>query len=148
MVDDSRRKFPRSLLQADTIVVSCGLANFECTSWSTQRCHKFWGLRDELGTTADYDKFLESSEDNFPGVSDGRSVWMIDCRKLDHPDCDKNPRILVGRNPRIRRSTMGSKDYIELQEWTSSFSCERRVVVEYVDSPRWTPTLRSLVALL
>ena len=27
--DDSRRIFPRSVLQADTIIVSCGLANFK-----------------------------------------------------------------------------------------------------------------------
>ena len=66
MVLDSRRIFPRSVLQADTIVVSCGLANFECTSWSTQCCHKYWGLRDELATAANHDKFLESSEDNDP----------------------------------------------------------------------------------
>ena len=74
MVDDSCRIFPRSVLQADTIIVSCGLANFERTLWSTQRCHKFWGLRDEFAAEADYDKFLESFEDNYPGVCDCRSV--------------------------------------------------------------------------
>ena len=52
------RIFPRSVLQAVTIIVSCGLANFERTSWSTQCCHTFWELRDELATAADYDKFL------------------------------------------------------------------------------------------
>ena len=36
------RPFPRSVLQADTIIVSCGLANFEVTTWSKHRCHKFW----------------------------------------------------------------------------------------------------------
>ena len=54
MVDDSRRTCRRSVLQADTIIVSCGLANFERTSKSTQRCHKIWGLRNELATAADY----------------------------------------------------------------------------------------------
>ena len=42
-----------------------------------------------------------SFEDNFPGVSDGRSVRMIDFRKLDVIDCDKRQRIHVGRKPRI-----------------------------------------------
>ena len=42
-VDDSRRIFPRSVLQADPIIVSCGPANFERTSWPTQRCQKIWG---------------------------------------------------------------------------------------------------------
>ena len=117
------------MLQADTIVVTCGLANFEQSSWSThrrhefwgaheelhtkealsrrrpaellhekaavflpayferaswsmQRCHKFWRLHDELVTEADYGKFLNSFEDHYPGVCDGRSVWMIECRKV------------------------------------------------------------------
>ena len=107
MVDDSRRIFPRSVLQADTIIVSCGPANFERASWSTQRFHESWGPRDELATAADFDKFLGSFEDNYTGVCDGRSVWMTDCKKLDDLDCDKNPRIHVGRNP---RSNMGPKD--------------------------------------
>ena len=41
MIDDSCRVLPRCVFQADTIIVSCGLRNFECTSWSKQRSHKF-----------------------------------------------------------------------------------------------------------
>ena len=73
MIDGSRM-FPRSVFQADTIFVSCRLANFERISWSMQRCHKIWGLGGEPATKADYDKFLESFEDNDPGACDGRSV--------------------------------------------------------------------------
>ena len=29
-------------------------------------------------------------------MSDGRSEWMIDCRKLNDPECDKDLRIHVG----------------------------------------------------
>ena len=107
-IHDSCRVFPWS------IIVSCRLANFERTSWSTQRCHKFRGLRDELATATDFDKFLECPEDNYPGVCNGRSLRMIDCRELGDPDCYKNLGIHVGRNPRIMRSTLGSKDYHEL----------------------------------
>ena len=35
-------EIPRNVLQSDTIVVSCGLANFEQSSWSTHRRHEFW----------------------------------------------------------------------------------------------------------
>ena len=42
MVNVRSREFPKSVLQADTIIVSCGLANFERTSWSTHRRHEFW----------------------------------------------------------------------------------------------------------
>ena len=80
MVNVRSRKFPRSVLHADTIVVSCGLANFEQTSWSTQRRHDFWGSYEELDTGADYDKFVRSSEDNDPEMCNGRTLWTIDFR--------------------------------------------------------------------
>ena len=70
----------REVLQADTIVVSCGLANFERTSWSTQRRHDFCGFSEELDTGADHDKFVRSSEDNYPEMCNGRSLWTIDFR--------------------------------------------------------------------
>ena len=72
MVNVRCREYARSVLQADTIIVSWGLANFERTSWSTQRCHKFWRSYDELETEADYDKFVDSFEDKYHGVRNSR----------------------------------------------------------------------------
>ena len=72
-----------------------------------QRCHKIMELRGEPATVADYDKFLESFEDKYPGACDGRSVWMIDYEKLDGSDQDKNLEIHVGRNSRIIKSISG-----------------------------------------
>ena len=42
MVNVRGCEIPRNVLQADTIVVSCGLANFKQSSWSTHRLHEFW----------------------------------------------------------------------------------------------------------
>ena len=50
MVNVRSCEIPRSVLQADTIIVSCGLANFEQSSWSTHRRHEFWGSHEELDT--------------------------------------------------------------------------------------------------
>ena len=41
MVNVRSCEIPRNVLQADTIVVSCGLANFEQSSLSTHRRHEF-----------------------------------------------------------------------------------------------------------
>ena len=106
MVNVRCRKLPRSVLQADTIVVSCRLANVERTSWSTQRRHEFWGSYEELDTEADYDKFVDSFEDNYPEMRNGSSIWMIACRKFDDPDSNLNLRKHISRNPRITRSIM------------------------------------------
>ena len=43
-------EIPRNMLQADTIVVSFGLANFEQSSSSTHRRLEFWGTHEELHT--------------------------------------------------------------------------------------------------
>ena len=115
MVNVRSREFPKSVLQADTIIVSCGLANFERTSWSTHRRHEFCVFYEELDTGADYDKFVGSFEDNYPGMWNGHSIWMIDCRKFDDPGRDKSLRNHIGRNPRIMKSIMESKNYHELQ---------------------------------
>ena len=72
MVNVRCRKLPRSVLQADTIAVCCGLANFERTSWLTQRRHELWGSYQELDTDADCDKFVDSCEDNYPELCNGR----------------------------------------------------------------------------
>ena len=133
MVNARCREFPRIVLQAYTIIVSCGQANFERTSWSMQRCHKFWRSYDELATDANYDKFVDSFDDNCPGVCNGRSIWMTDCRKFDDTDCDKSLRIHVGRNPRIMRSIMESKNHHDLHSrlhgGMSRFFSSKNVVI-------------------
>ena len=42
MVNVRGCEIPRNVLQAETIGVNCGLANFEQSSWSTHRRHEFW----------------------------------------------------------------------------------------------------------
>ena len=111
MVNVRSSEIPRNVLQADTIVVSCGLVNFEQSSWSAHRRHEFWGTHEELRTREDYDKFVRSFKDNYPGMCNGRSIWTIDCRKFDDPDNDRRLRKHIGRNPRILKSILESKNY-------------------------------------
>ena len=99
----------------DTIIVSCGLANFEQSSWSTHRRHEFWGSHEELDTGGHRGRqrqvCSQFCEDNYFGMCDGRSIWMIDCRKFDDPDNDKSLRKHIGRIPRITKSIWISKNY-------------------------------------
>ena len=64
MVNVRGCEMPRNVLQAETIVVNCGLANFEQSSWSTDRRHEFLGAHEELRTKEDYDKFVRSFKDH------------------------------------------------------------------------------------
>ena len=83
---------------------------------------------------------VDSFEDNYPGVCNGRSIWMIDCRKFDDPDCDKCLRTYVGRSPRIMTSIMGSKNYHELRSRlhnaVSRFFASKNIVIRICRSGR------------
>ena len=69
------------------------------------------GSHEELDTGEDNDKFVRSFEDNYPGTCDGRSIWMIDCRKFGDPDNDKSLRKHIGRNPRMTKSILEPNNY-------------------------------------
>ena len=103
-------EIPRNVLQADTIVVSCGLANFEQSSLSTHRRHEFWETHEELRTEEDYDKFVRSFKDNYTGMYKESSMWTIDCRRFDDPDNDRSMRKHIGRNPKIMRVHSGIRE--------------------------------------
>ena len=78
-------EIPRNVLQADSIAVSCGLANFEQSSWSTHHRHEFWVTHERTRTKEDHDEPAHSPKDNLSGMCNGRSIWTIDCRKFDDP---------------------------------------------------------------
>ena len=41
----------------------------------------------------DYDKFVHSFKDKYPGICKDRSIWTIDCRRFDDPnDNDRSTR--------------------------------------------------------
>ena len=135
MVNVHSCEIPRSVFQADTIIVSCGLANFEKFSLSTHRRHELWGSHEELHTGEDYDKFVRSFEDNCLGMCHGSSIRMIDCRKFDHSDIVKSLRKLFGRNPRIMKSFLESKNYHALH-CMHRFSSSKNIVIMICKSGR------------
>ena len=111
MVNVRGCEIPRNVLQADTIVVSCGLPNFEQSSWSTHCHHGFWGTHGEPRTKEDCDKFVHSFEDNYLGICKDHSMRMIDCRQFDDPDNDRSMRKLISWNPKITKSFLEAGSY-------------------------------------
>ena len=93
MVGDSRRIFPRSVLQTDTIIVSCGLPNFERTSWSTAMLQMLVNAR-RTGYSGRPRQVSRTFRGKLPWSE--RQPFSMDDR-LQKADCDKNPRIHIGR---------------------------------------------------
>ena len=131
---------PRSVFQAYTIIVSCGLANFEQSSWSTHPRHEFWVSCEELYTKEDCDKFVRSFEDKYRGKCDGRSISMIDCRKFDDLGNDKSLREHIGRNPKIVKSILESENDHPLHgrpfDGMYRFSLSKNIVIMICRSAR------------
>ena len=135
---------PRRVLGADTIIVSCGLEKVERTSWSKQHTHKLgdrkmnwlqWhtvtSSRKASRTTTPKSATLV----HYGGSTAGSSTVRIATLEIH-----------IGRNSRIMKSILGSKDFHELhnylcvgispvlsqerldhdlREWTLQFCCER-----------------------
>ena len=97
-----RRYYCRELLTGELRAVFPGQHN---------RRHEFWGTHEELRTKEDYDKFVHSFKDNYPGKCKDRSVWTIDCRKFDDPDNDRSMKKHIDRNPKIMKSILESGNY-------------------------------------
>ena len=111
MVNARGCETPRNVLQAVTVVVSCGLVNLEQSSWSTHRRHEFWGTHEELHTKEVYDKFVRSFKDNYLGICKDRSMCMTDGRKFDDPDNDRSMRKHIGPEPEDHEVHVGIREY-------------------------------------
>ena len=126
-------EIPRNVLQADTIAVSCGLANFEQSSWTHHR-HEFWVTHEEPRKDQAYHEFVHSFKVH------GRSIWTIDCRKFDDPDNDRSLRKHFVRNLKIMKSIMESGTYHELRgrlhDGVHRFFSNRNIVIMICRSER------------
>ena len=76
----------------------------------THRRHEFWGSHKELDTRKTTTSLFAVLRATYPGMCDGRSIWVVDCRKSDDPDNDKSLRKHNGRNPGIKKSISESKN--------------------------------------
>ena len=136
MIGDGCRVLPKNVFWAVTIIVSCGLANFERTSFSTQRCPKFLDRamnRLQRQTTASSSKNSRTTTLECATVAQygwshaGSSTIPITTR-----------RIHVGRNPRIMESILESRDYHELHsrlyEGISRFISAKNVMIILCES--------------
>ena len=97
----------------DTLVVSCGLANFEQSSWSTHCRHELWGTHEELRLKEGLRQVRSQLQGQLPWnmQKTARSIWAIDCRRFDDLVNDRSNRKHSGRNPKITKSILESGNY-------------------------------------
>ena len=101
-------------MATDSIVASCGLANFERTSSATRVSEQFGDGFAELYSMQNCDRFPDSFVTNCPQLRTGRTVFMIVCRPFLDLDNDKTLRRHIEFHPRILRSVLDADDYREI----------------------------------
>ena len=96
--------FPRIVLQADAIVVRCGLANFEQSSWSTHRRHELWGRTKNCTR-----RRTTTSLFAVPRTTILECAMVVQYGQLT-AESSVIPKH-IGRNPKIIKSILESENY-------------------------------------
>ena len=114
------RPIPPFVLDANTVIVSCGMTNFESTVYTDGKQLKF---RTHLGDRKvevdhfrkpkkeyrdDVKIFSESFKNNYPTLCQGRDIYIIDCTGFDSPEHDLRLRSHTGNHPTILKSIVES----------------------------------------
>ena len=116
------KPFPKHILEAKTVVVSCGMTNFEDSNYSNGKSNEFaeWnrGYRIERGHLNRYpegkEKFLRSFKTNFPELCHDRNIVLIDCTPYYNPEKDRRLRLHTGRHPDNLGEIVASDDYAKV----------------------------------
>ena len=116
---------PADLLEAKTAIVTCGLMNFEDSTYSRResqewinshgRKGKIWpGLL--TGGHENYDpqsrkRFLRSFRVNYADLVDGRKIIVIDCTVITNPEKYKKLRDHLGTHPQTWSQVLKHKHF-------------------------------------
>ena len=129
-----RRNFPATVLEAKTVIVTCGMNNFESSSYSNTKSKKFRNHLGERRIEADHfstypeDKriFLESFKEVYPELCKDRYIYICDCTKFDNPDHDKDLRSHLGFHPTTFKSIVDSDKFTTVNEPLRNLKAHRK----------------------
>ena len=153
---------PAGLLKAETVIVTCGLTNFETSTysslqskeWITSHGHK--PIQPGLLTNGhlNYDGesrkgFLCSFRANYWELCEGRKITVIDCTVIKNPDYDKRLCYHLGTHPQTWSQVLKHQNFrtshVELAKLTSTeknlvicvckSGCHRSLVSSYSIAP-------------
>ena len=112
--------FTKHVLDARSIVVSCGINNCVDSNYSNKSCREFsnW-QRQTYGKVVKADhlsdnpgareRFLRSFRKNFPSLCEGRNIQVVDCTAFRNPGDDETGRRHTGAHPDIMHNVYTHK---------------------------------------
>ena len=113
------QKVPKVTLEADTIIVSCGMLTFEDSSFANGSSNEF---RNHIGSrkveVAHFEKhpedskvFLRSFKKNFPELCKDRQIIVVDGTRFSDPHHDKRLRNHLGTHHVTFKKLSESKEF-------------------------------------
>ena len=128
-----------------TIIVSCGMLNFEKSNLSKGRSHEFGQFcRDKLGDSKPWSGFLKGQKShkntvqlfeksfraNFPDICRGRNIVIIDCTRIKaDPSEDMSLRGHCGRHWKNVQNHVDHKDFVDLNSPLKELRIDKKNLV-------------------
>ena len=115
-------------LDANTVIVSCGMTNFESTVYTDGKQQKFRTHLANRKVEVDHFRkpkrayrddvkiFSESFKANYPTLCLGRDVYIIDCNGFDSLEHDLLLRSHTGNHPTILKGIVESQKFAVINE--------------------------------
>ena len=140
-------EFKPSLLSADTVIVTCGLLNFENSTYSSRESQDWidnhpWRngrpskVMPGLLTVGhkNYDKeshtrFRRSFEANYPELCKERKIIVIDCTVITNPEHDRWLRDHLGTHPQTWAQVLAHKNFETSHRGLAKLSTTRKNLV-------------------
>jgi len=118
------KKFLKETLNADTIIVSCGMLNFEAPNYANGSSTEFIDWQGNAKVTPSYferypearKKFLRSFEKNYPELVADRNVILSGCTTFVDPGHDRSLRSHLGTHHESFRKILDSKNFTKVNE--------------------------------
>jgi len=133
------------VLEKDTIIVSCGMLNFEESNLSKGRSHEFGQFCcDKLGDSKPWSGFLKGQKShknteqlfeksfraNFPDICRDRNIVIIDCTRIKaDPGEDKSLRGHCGRHWKNVQNHVDHKDFVDLNSPLKELRIDKKNLV-------------------
>ena len=133
------------VLEKDTIIVSCGMLNFEESNLSKGRSHEFGQFCcDKLGDSKPWSGFLKGQKShknteqlfeksfraNFPDICRDRNIVIIDCTRIKRdPGEDKSLRGHCGRHWKNVQNHVDHKDFADLNSPLKELRIDKKNLV-------------------
>jgi len=129
------------VLDANTVIVSCGMTNYESTVYTNgrhQTFRKHLGDRKvevdhfrkpKPGRPNDEKIFLESFKYNYPELCQGRDIYIVDCTGFENPDHDPKLRSHLGYHPTTLKSIVESPKFAIINKPLRNLKPHRRNLV-------------------